>query len=168
MKSLEMLLQPVVGYVELGMYKEAQLELDNLPTEVQSNPLVQLARMDLFIETDQWKEGISLGASLCNSWPDEAEFWIKTAYCLHELKRTTEAKAVLTAAPPAHRKLAIYSYNMACYESQLGHFDEAAQFLKESFKKDRRYREGSLNDPDLKPLWNQLQKQGVSALDWIS
>ena len=37
MKSVESLLQPFLGYMELGMYAEALAELDSLPKEVQAH-----------------------------------------------------------------------------------------------------------------------------------
>lgn len=157
MKSIESLLQPFFGYVELGMHEEALAELDNLPKEIQAHPLVQIARMDYFIETGNWEDGVCWGESLCELWPEESEFWIKRAYCLHELKRTSEAKEVLISAPAVHRELAIYCYNMACYETQLGNLVHAQELLERCFVKDPRYRESSQDDPDLKPLWNSLK-----------
>ena len=152
MKSVESLLQPFLGYMELGMYAEALAELDSLPKEVQAHPTTQIARMDYFLETKRWEDGVNWGESLCQLWPDESEFWIKRAYCLHELQRTDEAKAVLLAAPAKHHKLAVYCYNLACYEAQLHHLPQARKLLKACFAKDPSYHQFSQNDPDLKPL----------------
>ncbi|PAW76541.1 MAG: hypothetical protein B9S32_14950 [Verrucomicrobia bacterium Tous-C9LFEB] len=167
MTSIEALLQPFIGYMELEMWEEAEEELKSLPPEVQAHPAVQLARLDLLIETHAWERGVTLANSLCEHWPEEPEFWIKRSYCLHELRRTLEAKKGLLAGPPKLRQQAIYMYNLACYEAQLGDLEAAQQLLTKCFKKDAHYREASLDDSDLGPLWLSLKKQGISPDAWV-
>lgn len=156
MKSIEALLEPFTGYLHLGMFQDASEELDKLPPTIRSAPLVLEARLVLLVEMERWEEGVLLGESLCQLWPMEHEFYFKTAYCLHELKRTVEAKATLEAAPLPIRETALYYYNLSCYETQLGNLLEAKRLLKTCFAKDLRFREESLDDPDLEPLWASL------------
>jgi tetratricopeptide (TPR) repeat protein len=156
MESVPDLMQPFYGYLHLEMYAEANDELENLPNEAKAHPLVLLGRLELLMEMARWEDGVILGQSLCELWPDEYEFWFKAAYCLHEDKRTAEAKATLIRAPAAIRDTALYCYNLACYETQLGNLGEAKTLLKQCFQKDKRLREGALDDPDLEPLWDSF------------
>lgn len=71
------------------------------------------------------EDGAILAQSLSRLWPEDHEFHIRTAFCLHEMKRTDEAKAVLLAGPETLKDNAIYHYNLACYEAQLGNIKEA-------------------------------------------
>ena len=158
MKSIEALLEPFVGYLDLGMFVEADEELENLPVEVKNLPAVLHARLALLVEMAQWKKGVTLGRKAIKLHPEEFEFYFKTAYCLHELKQTDKAKATLAGAPEEIREEALYCYNLACYETQLGHLEEAKQLLKACFKKDPRFREESQDDPDLEPLRGYLSK----------
>lgn len=160
MKFAEKLLQPVYGYIELGLFAEAAEELENFPAEVKHHPLMLLGKMDLLIETRRWEEGVIAGQECCRLLPDESEFWIKRAYCLHELKRTQDAKTVLLSAPKSLRTQAVYFYNMACYEAQLGNLDSAKAFLKSCFARDKSYKQASLIDADLQPLWVAMDKEG--------
>ncbi len=96
-RELDALLDPFFGYVHLKMYDEANEVLEGLPEEYMSDPTVLLARLDLVMAMKLWEEGAVLGQSLAELYPDELEFWFRTAFCLHELKRTQEAKD--TAAP---------------------------------------------------------------------
>lgn len=156
MDSIETLLEPFTGYLHLGMFLDANDVLENLPTEIKTHPIVLQARLILLVEMRKWEEGVLLGESLSKLWPQEHEFYFKTAYCLHELKRTHEAKATLESAPKSIRDTALYFYNLACYEAQLGNLDEAKRLLKQCFAKEYRYRQGALDDPDLEPLWTSL------------
>ena len=156
MDDVKKLLQPYAGYLSLGMYFDANDALESLPTEVKTHRLVLWARLDLLVEMRKWDEGVLLGESLCKLFPDQREFVIRTAYCLHELKRTAEAKNVLLTAPHSHRESAVFNYNLACYETQLGNIDQAKKLLASCFKKDIEFRAQALVDPDLEPLWNSI------------
>jgi predicted Zn-dependent protease len=138
------------------MFKEASDELEKLPDEIKPHPMVLLARLELLVEMKRWEEGAVLGLSLVKLWPQEHEFHFKAAYCLHELKRTQEAKDTLVAAPDELRKTGLFFYNMACYETQLGNVGQAKLLLKSCFEKNKKWRVEALDDPDLEPLWASL------------
>ncbi len=160
MDSLQSLLEPFCGYVELGMFTEANEELENVPQDFKTHPVVLHGRVELLIAMKKWDDAVLLGHSLCELWPARHEFWILTAFCLHELKQTQKAKDTLLSAPPDVRETAIYCYNMACYESQLGNLCEAKVLLGACIAKDKKYRGKAVDDPDLHSLWKSL------ALDW--
>jgi len=151
--EIQSLLEPFCGYVELGMDIEANDALEALPNQVKTHPLVLSARFELLMVTDHWEEGVILGQSLTKLWPQQFNFWFHTAFCLHEMKRTAEAKQTLLNAPEAIRETAQYSYNLACYEAQLGAIAKAKALLKVSFEKDPEMKETALDDPDLEPVW---------------
>jgi Tfp pilus assembly protein PilF len=52
--------------------------------------------------------------------------------------------------------VAIFHYNLACYECQLGDIDGAKERLRRTFEIDADFREIALEDADLKPLWELL------------
>lgn len=149
-------LESFSGYLALGMYEEANDELENLATELKVHPLVLSARLDLLMERTQWEEAAILAESLCKLWPNTCEFFIRWAFCLHELKQTSEARATLLNGPSALREQAVFHYNLACYESQLGDLTEAKRLLSACFKLDKSYKAEALDDPDLAPLWDTL------------
>jgi hypothetical protein len=105
----------------------------------------------------RWEDGAILGLSLAKLWPEHFDFWIHAAFCLHELKRTAEAKQTLLNAPVAIRETALYSYNLACYEAQLGQHEKAKVLLAECFTRDKSMRDGALDDPDLAPVWDSFR-----------
>ena len=156
MTPLALRLQPFYGYLELGLFDDANEELESLPNELKPHPEVLLARLDMFMILKRWEEGVLLGQSLCGIWPRHPDFWFKTAFCLHELRRTVEARQTLLNAPAPIRDIALYSYNLACYEAQLGDLKRAKELLTVACKKEPIFRHEALDDPDLKPIWDSL------------
>jgi len=153
LRDIEALLQPFVGYLELGMIDDAEKELENFQPELKDHPLFWLAQLELIMARKQWQAGITLGKTLCARWPDELEFWFKTGYCQHELRQTADARETLLTAPAAIRQSAVFYYNLACYETQLGNLTDGKRLLEQSCKINNRFRKDSLKDPDLQPLW---------------
>ena len=156
MSALELRLQPFYGYLELGLYDDANEELESLPNELKTRPQVLLARLDLLMTLKKWEESVLLGQSLYGIWPKHFDFWFRTAFCLHEMKRTIEARQTLLNAPVPIRDIALYSYNMACYEAQLGDVKQAKELLKVACEKEPNFRQQALDDPDLKPVWASI------------
>jgi predicted Zn-dependent protease len=151
------LLEPFLGYLDLEMFDEANDELEALPSEYKTRPEVLSARLELLMAMHRWEDGALLAQSLCRLWPDQHEFYIRTAYCLHELKRTVEAKAVLLNGPETLKDEATYHYNLACYESRLGNIKEAKRHLSVSFRMEKRFKAEALEDPDLEPVWSSVE-----------
>jgi predicted Zn-dependent protease len=151
------ILEPFSGYLDLGMFLEAHDERERLPTQVKTHPAVLSARLELLMEMRRWEDAVILGHSLIKLWPVECDFYIRTAFCLHEMKRTEDARQLLLGGPDQLRTLAVYYYNLACYEAQLGNIPEAKRQLAVSTKMDARYKAESLDDPDLEPVWAGLE-----------
>jgi predicted Zn-dependent protease len=151
------LLEPFSGYLDLGMYAEANDELEKLPNEIKTHPTILVARLALLMEMERWEDGAILGDSLCKLWPKTNEFHVRTAFCLHELKRTNEARKVLLNGPQSLRKEVVFYYNLACYEAQLGNILEAKKQLATCFKMDKNYKAEALDDPDLETIWQSIQ-----------
>jgi tetratricopeptide (TPR) repeat protein len=131
------------GYFELGMTVEALAELDSLPVVRQQRS--EVLQMRLLIHM-----------TLYQRRPNEALGFIHAAFCLHELGRTAEAKALLLNGPSALLSEPTYHYNLGCYDAALGNIAEAQAHLRVSFKLDKKFREFARTDPDLKGVWSAL------------
>jgi predicted Zn-dependent protease len=156
------LLQPFLGYLDLQMFHEANDELESLPNEYKTRPEVLSARLELLMAMRRWEDGALLAQSLSKLWPDHDEWYIRTAFCLHELKRTADARAVLLNGPETLKDNAVYHYNMACYEAQLGHVKKAKQYLSTCFKMEKKFKAEALEDPDLEPVWTSIEDKDLS------
>ncbi len=151
-------LRAAEGWLGLGLVPEAQAELNHLSLQARFHPRVILARWEISARQRQWELAYALAQGLVVLTPDEPAGWINRAIALHAMKRTPEAWYALLPAAEKFPKNTIVIYNLACYASQLGKFQEANQWLRKAEETDHenRVKWMALKDPDLQPLWEYL------------
>jgi predicted Zn-dependent protease len=140
------------GYCELGMFDDALAELESLPAEFAQHPAAVELRTVVLMQARRWKQALTASRSLCRLSPDKTTGFIHTAFCLHELGRTTEARDTLISGPDALHAEPTYHYNLACYECALGNLDLARVHLEKSFELDKKFKEYAKSDPELAAL----------------
>lgn len=140
------------GYSELSMYDDALAELDTLPAAALKTAEALELRAVILMRAKRWQDALTTGRELCQSEPEKSGGFIHTAYCLHELGRTAEARDCLLSGPPSLHAEPTFHYNLACYECALGHLDLARLHLDKSFSMDRKMRDLAKRDPDLAAL----------------
>ena len=150
--EFERQLQAACGYAELGMLQESLAELDAIPARLQRRPEVLQLRLHHLMRNKRWPQALSVSRTLCRVAPDNAVGFLHAGFCLHQLGRTEEAKALLIRGPIALLKDPIYYYNMGCYDALLGNVHEAEENLRISFKMDASFRDLARKDPDLAAL----------------
>jgi predicted Zn-dependent protease len=137
------------GYSELSMFDDALAELDSLPPETASHVTVVELRAVILMQARRWKPALEASRELCALQPDG---YIHSAFCLHEMGRTDEAREMLLGGPSSLHAEPTYHYNLACYECVLGHLDLARMHLEKSIELDKKYRDFAKGDPDLAAL----------------
>lgn len=150
--SLERSLLAAQGYMELEMPGEALGELDALSAaEQESEPVLQM-RLFILLRGRIWEPAMEVCECLREIFPECPTGYIHGAFCLHELGRTAEAKALLLSGPADLAREATYFYNLGCYDAVLGNLEEATEHLRTSFRMDNKFREIAKYDPDLKSV----------------
>lgn len=149
---LERSLLAAQGYIELEMPEEALGELDALPAAEQELEVVLQLRLFILLRGRIWEPALEVCENLREVFPDCTTGYIHGAFCLHELGRTAEAKALLLSGPSTLTKEATYFYNLGCYDAVLGNLEEATRHLRTSFQMDDKFREIAKYDPDLKSV----------------
>ena len=140
------------GYSELGMFDDAIAELDSLPADAAHNSTALELRAVILMQAKRWKPALTASRDLCRAEPEKSIGFIHTAFCLHELGRTAEARDVLLAGPETLHTESTFHYNLACYECALGHLDTARLHLDKSIELDKKMRDFARTDPDLAAL----------------
>jgi len=157
-------LRAAQGWLELGNVAEAMFEIEGLSPDLQSDPEVLKLRLECHAHRKQWAEALELAAALIQNHPEDPLGWFHRSYCLHELKRTEEARdnllRVVDKFPAATMR-----YNLACYECQLGRLDQARSWLRKAMDMGdiERIRRTALEDRDLQPLWAEIRQWGLPS-----
>ena len=151
-------LQAAQGWLELGNQTEAKDELGKIATALRSHPDVLKVRWEVYAAGRSWDAALEVAAALIQLDPEDPLGWVHRSYCLHELKRTAEARDNLLRVVSKFHLSATMRYNLACYECQLGRLAEAKDWLQKAFAlgDEKKMKLVALEDPDLEPLRREI------------
>ncbi len=157
-------LQAAQGWLGLGNPAEAQQELEKIPRRMWTHTEVLKVRWEICAVQKQWEPSLEVATVLIKADPEDPIGWVHRSYALHELKRTREARDHLLSVVDKFPISATIRYNLACYECQLGNLVEARKWLKITFRMgdQGQMKAMALEDPDLKPLWPELDRLDLS------
>jgi Flp pilus assembly protein TadD len=158
-------LRAAEGWLELGNAREAQAELDCISEAAQGSVEVLAVRWGILARFKLWEQCVAVATRIIELAPTEVFGWIHRSYALHELKRTSEARDLLLPAAKLFPKVETVTYNLACYECQLGDLAAARDWFRLAMKRHDRaeLKARALEDEDLKPLWPEIEQMPVPA-----
>jgi tetratricopeptide (TPR) repeat protein len=148
--------QAATGYVELGMFLEADAELDKIDPFNRAAPEVLALRIAIYRGLEKWELMQEIARRLAEFQPDDIQWTMSLAYATRRANSIEAAKKVLLSAEPRFPKEAAIRYNLACYFCQTGDIPSAKNYLKQAFEIDLSLRLAALEDEDLKALWGSL------------
>jgi tetratricopeptide (TPR) repeat protein len=148
--------QAATGYVELGMFLEADTELDKIDPFNRAAPDVLATRLAIYRGLKKWELMREIAKRLAEFQPDDIQWTISLAYATRRADSIQAAKEILLNAESRFPREAIIKYNLACYCCQLGEIENAKNYLKKVFEIDSTWRLQALDDEDLRPLWDSL------------
>jgi len=148
--------QAAAGYVELGMFLEANAELDKIDPFNRAAPEVLALRIAIYRGLEKWELMQEIAKRLAAFQPDGIQWTISFAYATRRANSIEAAKEILLNAEPRFPREGIVKYNLACYYCQLGEIDRAKSYLRKAFEIDLGWRVAALEDADLQPLWDSI------------
>lgn len=149
---LNHVLRAAIGWYELGLPAEALGELDRLPPSDRCRCESLELRAVVLQQLCRWEEAAQTYAELCQCPDAPVERFIAWGCCLYELDRVAECRDALLAAPPAARDHGLWNFHLACYESILGHRDEARRLIRRSLELEPCLRGMASRNENLAPL----------------
>ena len=144
------------GYIDLKMLDKARSELGKIDHRYRQTHPYKAVEMHLAMEDKNWQEVFRLASELLERYTRHADLHIKLAYAARRTQGLEAARKILLNAQKRFPKIAVIPFNLACYECQLGHPDEAMVLLDRAFRLDASFHEQALEDEDLKPIWDRL------------
>jgi tetratricopeptide (TPR) repeat protein len=149
-------LRSACRYIELGMFEEAQAELEKIDPFSRHLPEILSARIPHYRGLKRW-DLMAIVAKKLTEWsPEMPGNFIDWACATRRVDSIHAAHAILTRAASLHPTDPTIQFNLACYEAQMGSLDRAKAHLKRATEIDAKFRVKALDDPDLEPLWASL------------
>jgi len=144
------------GFTELGMWLDANAELEEIDPEVRHFPEVLEVRVRIYRALEKWELMQTVAKKLTEVDPTDSRWPLAWAYATRRAESVDAARFILIAAWELHEKEPLIPYNIACYMCQLGQNEIAKGMLEVAFKLSPEMRAAALDDEDLKPMWDQM------------
>jgi Flp pilus assembly protein TadD len=148
------------GWLDLGDWKSAITELDQISAGGREHPAVLAMRFRAYSAGGQWGLALRSAEAGLAANTEDAQAWIHRSFALHELKRTREAEELLLPALDKFPSESIIAYNLACYACVQGELLKARALLERAAAvgNPKELRRMALEDPDLAALRSEIQK----------
>jgi len=152
----QLYLTVAAGFVELGMFLDAEAALDDIDAFCRGLPEVLAVRMKIYQALERWELMQAAAKRMVEYDPDDAQWWVLWAQATRHSSSVEAARLILVNALERHAHDAGIHFNLACYECQLGNIDGAKEHLKTCFDFDPSMRLKALVHEDLQPMWESL------------
>ena len=155
-------LRAAEGWLELGDSPEANAELDNITPALRAHPAVLAVRWQIEAKAGRWDQAHEIARALTELVPEECSVWVWRAYAVRRMAGggIEQARELLRGMVEKFPREWVLPYNLACYACQLGHVEQARDWLQKALAlgNARALKLMALEDPDLEPLWKDLGK----------
>ncbi|MEI6351714.1 MAG: hypothetical protein WCP06_11485 [Verrucomicrobiota bacterium] len=148
------------GYLELGMFEDAETELAGVAPELNALPEILELRLGIYQAGKRWVAMQSVARKLVELDPTAPQWAISWAYATRRAESIELARLILIEALDRHPLEALIHYNLACYDCVLKNLESAQDFLERALKIEPGMRRMALADQDLESLWELLGRAG--------
>jgi tetratricopeptide (TPR) repeat protein len=149
--------EAALGYTELGMFEDANTELECIDPFNRAAPEVLAVRVAVYHGLKKWDALQVVAAQLAEYEPTNVQWTVSLAYATRRTASIGAARNILLTARHQFPSEAIIPFNLACYYCQLGDLPTAKDYLRRAFEIDPHWRLAALEDRDLEPLWSTLR-----------
>ena len=117
------------GYIELGLFEEANAELEEIDPVCRHLPEVLAARVTIYRELKKRDLMVVVAQKLAEWNLKEPGYFVDWAYATRRAESIHLAHAILARAEKLHPDHGLIQFNLACYEAQLGQLGLAKAHL---------------------------------------
>lgn len=157
------LLKSAIGLRHLGMFEEAEKDLQRIPSDCPEFNESQSELVVLLLSMGNYGRAADVGMRLDAAGKCCRDTIFNTSLALSFLGRNEEAMDTLNRLPELGKGRPHEAYQVACLKSRLGLYPEALEWLAQSMRRSPTYSAKSLVDSDLQPLWQSLEGRALTA-----
>jgi hypothetical protein len=107
--------QAAVGYVELGMFQDANDQLEKMDPFNRAAPEVLAVRIAFYHGLKKWELMRDIAKRLADFQPNDIQWTISYTYATRRAESIPATKDILLNGEPKFPEEAIIKYNLACY-----------------------------------------------------
>ncbi len=141
------------GFLELGLPLDANEEIESMDADVRHVPEVLAVRVGIYRALEAWPLMQVVARQLALDAPDKPDWTVAWAYATRRADSLDAARLILVNAVERLPGVAVFAFNLACYEAQLGDIGSAKKHLSRAIELRGDLRLRALEDEDLKALW---------------
>src|SRR3954451_9959063 len=120
--------EAAIGYTELGMFEDANAELENVDPFNRTTPEVLSIRAAIYHGTKKWDLLEVVARQLTRLEPENVQWVVSLAYATRRAVSIESAREILLAAEAHFPKEPVIPFNLACYYCQLGKQNTAKDY----------------------------------------
>lgn len=156
----ECCLQSAVGWLELGNWREANEEIENISPQSKAHPDVLQVRCKIYDAAGKWDFMAEIANALCTMLPNSSFGPVHLAHALRKLNRPSEARDALLPVADKFPGDWRIPFHLACSCCRLGQRKEAFDWLTKAIDVARKtdIRLLALDEKDLEPLWLDISE----------
>lgn len=152
-----------MGWCELGLPHEGLKELEELGCSIRDFPQLIPICYRCHADMSEWAAAFEVASHWVAVQPEEPVTWLCRAYAARRRPGggLAESLSLLTPAAELFPDDWKIPFNLACYQAQLGDLPSARSWLERASSAGNaaQVRILALKDPDLAPLWPELESQ---------
>ncbi len=142
------------GYLDLGMFLEANEELEEIDADVRHLSEVLEVRLGIYEHLERWELLQTVAKTLVSRDDRNQRAFLAWAKAERRQGRDDDARAVLFAGIAANSgRSGELWLALACLECEVGNLERAKDALCKAIDADRTLRLRALNETALAPLW---------------
>jgi Flp pilus assembly protein TadD len=119
--------------------RSAAQVLEEIAPEDKNRNEVLGARVVLYMAAKKWDMAEAVASHLVKVEPENETWWINLAYSVRRSEGIEKAEDILLRAQATHPNVAMIAFNLACYASATGRFEQAKVRLRHAVQLERTF-----------------------------
>jgi Flp pilus assembly protein TadD len=144
------------GYLELGMFEDATLALEQMKAEDKTRMKVSYAALAVHLAAKNWDMAVTIASDIVKAEPKDPVTWILLAHAVRRAGNVERMEMVLFKARAWHPRDPLILFKLACCASVTGRVEEAKLRISYAIDLDENVRRLALLEEDLRPLWDWI------------
>lgn len=152
--------QAALGWLELGNWREANEEIENISPANKVHPDILQVRCKIYHDAGKWDYLAEVANALCTMLPESSFGPVHLAHALRKLNRPSEGRDALLPVADKFPDEWKIPFHLACCYCRMGELKESLAWLTRAMDVAGKIdiRTMALDEADLEPMWLDISE----------